>query len=371
MPWNTREVMTLKEEFVSRAKEENISKLCREYKISRPTAYKWISRYENEGMPGLFERSKRPLSIPIKTSDSITSLILATRDRYPAWGARKLRQILINAGHQDLPSEKTFNRVLQRSGKIDPKESEKRQPYIRFEKKNPNELWQMDFKGHFEIIEGRCHPLTVLDDCSRFSICLKACAQEDEVSVRSGLEKAFHDYGLPDAMTMDNGSPWKGSVGQRFSTLTIWLMRLGIKIYHSRPYHPQTQGKDERFHRSLKEELLRFQNFRDMIDAQKNFDEWRYIYNHIRPHEALDLRCPAQKYVTSSKKFPTQLLEPNYKPDDQVRKVRNGGSISFMGENYFLGESLSGECVGLRQRGERKWDIYYFNNWLGSFEQKV
>jgi len=209
MPWENRGVMSMREEFVIRAreKEKSISRLCREYNISRYTAYKWINRYTKEGLIGLHDRSKRPLQMPSMINNDMVQIILSLRNKYPAWGAKKIRQLLINEGYTDLPSLSSFNRILQRHDMINPTEGEKRQRFIRFEKQNPNELWQMDFKGHFLMKEGVCHPLTILDDCSRYSICLKACTSESEGAVRSNLELSFRHYGLPIAMTMDNGSP--------------------------------------------------------------------------------------------------------------------------------------------------------------------
>ncbi len=212
MPWQHKGIIFMREELVLKilANEASISELCREYKISRTTAYKWIDRYSKDGKIGLVDRSTRPTRIPNRTDHTKIDLILETRDKYPAWGARKLRQVLINAGHKDLPSESSFNRILQRNDRILPEVSERGQKYIRFQKEFPNQLWQMDFKGHFAIKNGSCHPLTILDDHSRYSICLKACAGEREPLVREGLEEAFYKYGLPDAMTMDNGVPWMG-----------------------------------------------------------------------------------------------------------------------------------------------------------------
>lgn len=362
MPWENRGVMLLKEEFVLKASENisGFSELCREYNISRPTGYKWLQRYREEGILGLQDRSKRPSHLPLRTNNDLTDLILAYRNKYPAWGARKLRQVLINEGFSNLPSEITFNRILKRNDKVDLRESEKRNKWIRFEREYPNELWQMDFKGYFQLNEGKCYPLTILDDCSRYSLCLRACRREDELSVRTCLEKVFSEYGLPQAMTMDNGSPWKGAPGQRLSKLTIWLMQLGIKVGHSRPYHPQTQGKEERFHRTLKEELLKYHNFRDLTHAQEHFDEWRYIYNYLRPHEALGLSCPSQKYSPSQRQFSSDLPEIKYRPSDELRKVRHG-EISLHKKAYFVGEALDGQTVALRLRREGEWDIYFGN----------
>src|SRR5574338_25870 len=361
MPWESRGIMSLREEFVIKANEniDSFSELCREYNISRPTGYKWLQRYQEEGVLGLNDRSKRPSHMPLRTKGTLTDLILAYREKYPAWGARKLKQVLINEGFSNLPSEITFNRILKRNDKIDLDKVEKHK-WIRFERKNPNELWQMDFKWYVALKEGKCYPLTILDDCSRYSLCLSACHREDELSVRKNLEKVFCEYGLPQAMIMDNGSPWKGSPGQRLSKLTIWLMQLGIKIGHSRPYHPQTQGKEERFHRTLKEELLKYHNFQDLAHAQKHFDEWRYIYNHIRPHEALGMSCPGQKYFPSQKKFSLKIPRIKYESTDELRKVRHG-AISVHKKDIFIGEALDGQIVALRPRGEGKWDVYFGN----------
>ncbi len=228
--------MNLRNEFIQKAlnKKSSISQLCIEYGISRKSAYKWLNRFKDEGIGGLEDRSKRPTRVEITSCTSV-ELILEARNKFPAWGGRKLRYYLLNQGHEEVPSEATFNRTLKRHALITKEASSKRQAYIRFEREKPNELWQMDFKGHFQLEEGRCHPLTVLDDHSRFAICLKAYESEKEASVKTALTEAFREHGLPEVMTMDNGSPWKGSYPWRFSRLTIWLMRLGIKVSHSRP----------------------------------------------------------------------------------------------------------------------------------------
>lgn len=180
MSWEHKGIVEMREEFIFKLKNslKSISQLCRDYKITRRTAYKWIKRFSEEGITGLYDRSKKPARMPTKTNGDILALILAYRDENPEWGAKKLRQVLGNAGYKDLPSISTFNRILHRENKISEEAAQKRQHFIRFERENPNELWQMDFKGHFNLAEGKCHPLTMLDDCSRFSLCLKACSQK-------------------------------------------------------------------------------------------------------------------------------------------------------------------------------------------------
>ncbi len=364
MPWKKRDLMALKKEFLEKALIEtaNISALCKEHHISRKTAYKWIKRFKQDGINGLLEQSKRPLISPSRISEESLLTILETRNEFSSWGGRKLRQYLVNLGKKDLPSEATFNRILLRHGKIDPIESEKREPFIRFEKERPNELWQMDFKGHFKLLEeGRCHPLTILDDHSRFSICLMASNSESEKTVREGLEKAFKTYGMPDAMTMDNGSPWKGSPPWTLSRITVWLMRLGIKVSHSRPGHPQTQGKLERFHRSFKEEVLKYYQFKDLKDAQTRFDEWKELYNYRRPHEGIGMKCPKDRYQKSDKSYLEQLPSIEYLESDEIRKVGPCGTISYKDKQYFIGEHLYKEHVALREVQNGLIDVYYVN----------
>lgn len=370
MPWNPKEIMSIKEELIMKAllHHQTVTELSQEFGICRKTIYKWLKRYKAEGMEGLVDKSKRPYTSPSKIKSDLVDLILETKSKYLAWGSRKLRQVLINEGHKDLPSESTFNRILLKHGKIEEEESKKRQRFIRFEHLNPNDLWQMDFKGHFRVEEGRCHPLTVIDDHSRFVVCLKACLKEDEASVRGALEDVFRAYGLPKAMTMDNGSPWRGSPC-RFSRFTIWLMRLGIKVSHSTPRHPQTQGKDERFHRTIKEEVLKYNQFKKLAQVQTGFDEWLTIYNYKRPHEGIGLLRPADRYIPSPRLY--QGVTPiEYGQDDKIRKVRSCGQIGFQGKDYFIGEHLYGEYVALRQVEEHMWDIYFVNTRVGRIKLK-
>ena len=362
MPWLQKDQMTMKLEFIELAlsKEFKMSELCRKYGITRPTAYKWLARYREEGVDGLIETSRRPHHSPNRIEANEVELILQTREKFPCWGGRTLRQYLINEGHQNLPCESTFNRTLHKHGKILPEESEKRQPFIRFEREKPNELWQMDFKGHFRTLEGRCHPLTILDDHSRFSLCIKAFAGETFVNVRQALEDVFRSYGLPNEMTMDNGSPWKGNPPFTLSRLTVWMMRLGIKVRHSAPYHPQTQGKEERFHRTFKKEVLSLYQFRGLKDAQVHFDDWREIYNYHRPHQGIGLQRPADRYLPSERKFIEVLPPLEYGLEDIVRKVQASGTVSYKDKPYFVGEHLRGEYVALRRScKEGVFDVYY------------
>jgi len=219
----------------------------------------------------------------------------------------------------------------------------------------------MDFKGHFSLTGGGyCHPLTVLDDHSRFLLGLKACSNETQDIVKHHLISLFREYGLPDRMLMDNGAPW-GHDGRIPSTkLSTWLIRLDIDISHSRPYHPQTVGKDERLHRSLKDELLSRCTLEDLSHCQVAFDQWRQIYNYERPHEALDLNPPAIYYVASPRPFPEQLPPVVYDVGEIVRKVGTSGRISFHKRRFRVGKALSGESVALRPtETDGDFDVYF------------
>ena len=209
MPWQEVSTMSLRQEFVMLASGDgaNHALLCRRFGISRKTGYKWLERFRAEGAPALAEQSRRPRHSPMRTSPAVEQALLNLRDAHPAWGARKLRRRLQNVGWQDLPCPSTVQAILVRHGRIDPAESSKHQPWVRFEHARPNELWQMDFKGHFAVGSVRCHPLTVLDDHSRFNLCLQACANEQGSTVQAHLHQTFDRYGLPQRIAVDNGSP--------------------------------------------------------------------------------------------------------------------------------------------------------------------
>jgi transposase InsO family protein len=207
----------------------------------------------------------------------------------------------------------------------------------------------MDFKGWFRTTDQRpCHALTVLDDHSRYVVCLRACLNQRTDTVQTQLIATFQRYGLPERMTMDNGAPWGNDLEHPHTPLTVWLVRLGIGISHSRPYHPQTQGKDERFHRTLDVDLLRWHHFRDAWHVQKHFDKYRHIYNRERPHQALGLEVPASRYRVSARGFPEHLPPIEYDINDIVRRVHAKGHFQYRGRCYRVGKAFHGYPVALR-----------------------
>jgi len=347
MPWKEETIMSTKEEFIRRAltNEVPFSLLCNEFQITRKTGYRLINAYRQMGSKGLVPKSKKPLSSPTKTDAKIEEEIINIRFKKPTWGARKIIKYLTKKGFNALPSPSTVTAILKRHNLISIEESLKRQKLIRFERESPNDLWQMDFKGKFQLLTKQtCYPLTIIDDHSRFALCIQASKNEQFLPVKMRLIHIFKKYGLPDQINVDNGNPWGNSKLLRYTLLTVWLMQLGIRISHSRPRHPQTNGKLERFHRTLKNDLILRQPMRSFSHAQKLFNNWRKEYNHERPHEAINMDVPAERYYTSQKQLPSKLPPIEYNGDAIVRKVRGNGYISYQNEEYLVGEAFK-ECL--------------------------
>lgn len=370
MPWREVDTMTLRQEFTALAGHGQVplAELCRRYGVSRKTGYKWLARVRAAGAQGLQERSRRPHGSPKRTAAAVEAQVVALRQAHPVWGPRKLRRLLPS---EVAPAVSTVGAILKRQGLIEAAAAQHR-AMVRFEHAQPNDLWQMDFKGHFAIDSGRCHSLTVLDDHSRFSLVLAACADQSTATVQRHLTEAFRRYGLPWRMTMDNGSPWGNDARHPFTPLTVWLMRLDIGVSHSRPYHPQTQGKDERFHRTLKAEVLAGRHFTDLAHVQQHYDAWRHVYNAVRPHQGLQLQVPQQRYRPSARSFPEQLPPLEYGPDDQVRKVQDGGQLRFRGRDFWVPKALHGQPVALRATGsDGTLEVYFGRHCIAEIDLRT
>jgi len=371
MPWKEVSTMSQRLEFVTLASAEQANRrhLCRSFGISPTTGYKWLDRFHCTGSEGLQEQSRRPHHSPARTTTEIEEAVLNLRLQHPAWGGRKLRHRLLAHGHPQVPSASTITAILKRHHLIAREESRKHQAFHRFEHAAPNDLWQMDFKGDFALAPGRCYPLTVLDDHSRFALAICACSGPTTVLTKAALSSIFRRYGLPHAVTCDNGPPWGASAQSRYTELSVWLLRLGIRVAHSRPSHPQTQGKDERFHRTLKAEVLRYHAYESLAQWQAEFDRWRLIYNCERPHEALAMNVPASRYQPSRRVFPEQLPKIEYGPSDSVRKVRGYGHIKYEGREYHVGKAFRGLHVALRHTmTDGLLDVYFCQHKISSID---
>lgn len=375
MPWRVSSVMSQRHEFVLLAGQEqaNVRQLCRQFEISPTTAYKWLERFQAQGIQGLQELSRRPQRSPARTAEKIERAVIAERQKHPAWGGRKLRARLLALGHTHVPSPSTITGILHRHQLVTKEESRKHKPWLRFEHPQPNDLWQMDFKGHFALGLGRCYPLTVLDDHSRFALGLIACASQNAGTTRAALTAVFRRYGLPWRLTMDNGSPWAahGYGSAHYTKFSVWLIRLGIRLSFSRPGHPQTQGKDERFHRTLAVELLRDRLWPNYYECQQAFEQWRTQYNLIRPHEALGQNVPASRYRASSRSFPETLPAIEYDHFEIVRKVGLFGQVKYQNRKLFVGSAFARLHVALRPTTtDGLLDIYLSHQRVGSIDLK-
>jgi len=377
MPFIELSIMSQRIEFCMLASKpgSNMSDLCHRFNITRCTGYKWLQRYHEEGLLGLKDKSRRPYHFPNQTSDEIDHYVVELRKNDPEWGAKKLHRILF--AHKELgiysystiPCKNTITKILKRNGLISPNRSKQSEGFERFERDYPNELWQMDYKGYFRLLNRElCHPLTITDDHSRFNICLEACKNQQEITVQQSLINVFRKYGLPYIILTDNGAPW-GFAGNEltegirgYTTLEKWLIQLNIKLRHGRPYHPQTQGKEERFHRTLKQELIDHEQFHDHEHCQKRFDAWREKYNCVRPHEAIDLRTPAELYTSSVRTYPEKINPYEYYQSDMIRKVQQKGEINFKNKEIKVGRAFIGDYVAVRESKENNnYEIYFCN----------
>lgn len=341
------------------------SELCRRFEVSRKTGYKWLQRYKTGGAAALADRSRRPRRSPGQVAPAVAQAVIALRQE-TTWGGRKLRQRLQALGQRKVPAASTCTAILRRAQLLDQKRTIG--PMQRFERPRPNDLWQMDHKGHFATQSGqRCHPLTVLDDHSRFNLVLDAAGDERTPTVQAALTAAFERYGLPEAILCDNGGVW-GRVASTtgHTPLSLWLWRLGVRVLHGRPYHPQTQGKEERFHRTLHAELLCRHTWRDLAHCAAEFPRYRQRYNQERPHDALHGQTPASRYRVSVRPMPA-VLPPLEYPQMEVRVVRAKGVITFKGQSWYLGEAFATLPVGLRPspQADGQWEVYFARFKLG------
>jgi transposase InsO family protein len=358
---------------LSQAPGANLSELAARFGVSRKTLYKWRARAQAApDLEGLWavDHSRRPQSCPWRIGAHVEEKICAIRRDNPAWGPRKIRQILQSEGLAELPSASTISAALKRLGLVEVEESLKRQAFVRFERSQPNELWQMDFKGHFRVGTGRCHPLTLVDDHSRFALGVQALGGETGELTRPALIEIFRRYGLPQCMLLDNGSCW-GRVEASYTAFTAWLLRLGIRVSYARPFHPQTRGKNERFNRTLKAEAIQGRHFNSLEEWQRNFDRFLISYNTVRPHEALGMQVPASRYTLSSRSYPESLEPIEYLSGDVIRRVGPAGYLSWEKERYHVGRAFSGQPVAMRATNiDGVYEVYFVYQRIAVVDRK-
>ena len=366
MPWKDKTVEELRKEFVEAAEScTNFSLLCREFGITRVTGYKWLARYENNET--LSDRSRRPNVTANRTSEVIERQIIEARTIHPGWGAKKIKVSLENKG-LEMPCIKTVNNILNRYGCISKEESLKHKAFTRFEKERCNEMWQTDFKGEFKMQNGNyCYPLDIFDDHSRFVIRITPSESTSNL-VLPTFREAFYEYGMPDSVLSDNGAQFAG-FRQGYTQFEKWLMNHDVLPIHGRFKHPQTQGKIERFHRAMNQELLKHYTPKDIADAERVFNDWRNCYNNERPHEALEMKCPSDIYVPSKRRYRDQVDKYEYSGKYHVIKGNSWGYVRFGGWQIYLSETMANEHIEFRPNPNGDTFIACYRNFaIGEFD---
>lgn len=349
MPWEERNVMELRMQFVIEARLgiTSFSSLCRKFHISRQTGYTWLQRYESYGsFETLQDRSRRPHHSPHQTAAELEAEVIAIRTERGE-GAKKIQVFLAHKGiHLGLA---TLNRIIARHNLVN-LEASHYEAKTRFEREHPNELWQIDLKGHFKVGEQNCFPLTIIDDYSRYVTGLYACHGPTTIDIQASLITTWQQYGVPDAMLMDHGSPWWCTTSNTgLSVISIMMLEQGIELHHSRIRHPQTQGKVERFHRTLQQKLDHLGKPATWERCQPLFDLIQSDYNYIRPHEALGMAVPADRYVPSIRPYNPHPPAWEYPANAWVEKLNNKGYLVYNRERYFVSKALKNKYVMIRQ----------------------
>jgi len=377
MPWKEQTTMEQKVEFICewRTEKYSIKELCKAFGISRPTAYKMINRFKISGIEGLKDRSKSPTIHPNKTKAHVEENILQLKEKYPRWGAKKLRRLLFNScAEQDIPSVVTVHNILARHGLVLPQKRLRRvKPVFPiFDPKECNEVWSADYKGKF-LMGNKiyCHPLTIADSKSRYLFAAKGHYNETLKSAKAEFTRVFRQYGIPKQIHTDNGSPF-GSIRsiQRFTQLSYWLIELGIMPVFSDPAHPEQNGRHERMHRDLKAACAKPSAY-DLKAQQRRLNHFIKEYNHERPHEALGLETPASVHSFSTRPFPEKIQDFDYEPSNKVMKVTQNGAIRWKTHHWvYLTAGLKRKYVGVEEMGNGIWKVGYRNVFLGYFDEK-
>ena len=376
MSWRSSSPMDLRTQFIADYLRElhTISELCREYQISRKTAYKWIDRYEAEGATGLADRSRRPHHFPHATPDELVQALLIKRRRHPRWGAKKLLRLL----SQDQPDSKwparsTACDILARHHLI---LKPRRRRALGHPGKPatiitaPNQVWAADFKGQFKTRDGYyCYPLTVTDSCSRYLLGCQALGSTSFAEAKPVFRRLFQEFGLPERLRTDNGVPFASVSLARLSTLSAWFIRLGIVRELIEPGKPQQNGAHERMHRTLKAETT-LPPAGNRATQQRRFKSFRQEFNHVRPHEALGLDVPAQHYQPSSRPYPERLKPLEYPSHFEIRRVADNGCIRWRSERVHVSDVCSHEYIGLEEVDTGIWNVYFGSLKLGRLIEK-
>lgn len=360
------------EMMVRLADGERLTDLCREYGISRKTGEKFKKRFKEMGPAGLQDQARAPKLIPHKTPPELVEVLLAERKLHPSWGPRKIKETLERRLERPFPAASTIGDIFAEHGLIVPRRQRKRyrpQPTRLREATAPNEVWCIDYKGQFRLGDGSyCYPLTITDQFSRFIVGCEGMGAICDEAARDVCEEVFRTYGLPSVMRSDNGVPFACTGLAGLTKLSAYWLRLGIIPERIRPAHPQENGRHERMHRTLKAETTRPAR-NNLLQQQERFDEFVEEFNTQRPHEALDMKRPAELFAPSTKKHPEFLPDPQYPTYDDVLRVGSQGLIHMPGRRQVhLTAALAGQLVGVREEGHDRWLVSFMHVDLGYVE---
>lgn len=375
MPWKDVGPMDERVRFVSRLLEgERMTDLCQEFGISRKTGYKFLSRYEKYGAAGLHDFSRKPKRLANQTPDEIEKIVVNYKKLKPTWGPKKLK-VKLDDLHPGIiiPAASTIGEILERHGLVKHRNkrrfSEKLYPTGLSQSTAANDIWAIDFKGHFRLLNNKyCYPLTVTDDFSRYLLGCDSLENTRTRPARECLEALFDQYGLPLIIRSDNGSPFSSLSLGGLSELSVWWIRLGIRPERIQPGHPEQNGKHERFHLTLKAETTR-PPAKNHLQQQEKFDAFQLTYNSERPHEALDMKVPTSLYTPSARPYSDK--EPEYPTHDLVVRVTDSGSFRFTSKKCgFLGRALRGQPIGFRKLENKLWIVHFANTQLGYWDEE-
>ncbi len=348
----------------------------KEFGISRKTAYKFMQRYETHGPQGLHDVSKRPHHSPNQTPEEIKSLIFKTKQDKETWGASKIREFLIRRNPDlKIPSRFTVHEILSRYDLVVHRRRGRKKTASEFfqnprvQSQNPNDVWCADFKGQFQLGNHRyCYPLTISDHFSRYLLTCESLEDTKGAGAQPIFEEAFVENGMPDAILTDNGSPFASCGLLGLSRLSVWWMRLGIKLHRIVPGHPEQNGRHERMHLTLKLETTR-PSAGNFLQQQEKFDRFKETFNRERPHEALEMKVPSDVYQSSIRPFPNELPEIRYPLHDNTKLVAGNGLLKFGKSSFHLSDSLSYQPVGIREEDLGLFRISFMDLDLGLFDR--
>ncbi len=378
MPWKIISLVGARQRLVELmlARRQTLQTLCRRFGVSRKTAYKWLARFRRRGALGLRDHSRRPRCSPQRLASHWVKAIQHWRRRRPHWGARKIRHRLRQIfPRRRVPCARSIHRCLQRLGRVRPHPRRARKgPLLPApgltRPTRPNQVWTVDFKGWFRTADGqRQEPLTVRDLFSRYGLCVRLLPNQDDPRVRQVFQRLFRQRGLPRIIRVDNGSPFAGTGALGLSRLSVWWLRLGIRVEFTRRARPGDNAGHEQFHGCYQREVVAEGGPQRRL-MQRRSDRWLTSYNHDRPHEALGQRTPAEVYRPSQRPYPNGLPPLVYPKAWAVRRVRNRGHIKWQGRLRFIGRAFVGQSLGLKWSSDHHWEVYLGRQLIGQLHAK-